>query len=403
MKRGAESVEREIIESIYSSLYGDGSFLDTLRKIQHYMHADRAVIRSVNLHSNKVLSSLATSGSDSAYEQAFQERSFLLIQEEQALVEKYAGKEGMVQYAAIPKFFETTENGDFMRSQRVGNVAGGYFHSSSGLESRIGLYRYGKPVVYGEKEMKRLEVLFPHLRTSFHTLSHLQSITGQVNAAQVALDQLPIGIILLNANLELVYMNRISEAMLIEKSGLYLKDFRIHASVKVEEDRLQYLMAAAAATARGVHTRAGESLIIHSIRDQSRTRENEQRPGELQLLVCPVFPNSSGENPNMDWSSLLDGYGNRKPSVLLMIFATDRELSQSATELLQALYDLTSTEASLAMALAAGRTPEEYAAFYGITSHTPRQQLKSIFRKMGVHRQVELVKLVLAGPAGWIL
>ncbi len=254
--------------------------------------------------------------------------------------------------------------------------------------------------------MKRLEALFPYLSASPRNLSYLKSVMGQAYAVQFLLDQLPNGFILLNSNLEVIYMNRISRERLVKKSGLYLKEFRIHASLKSEEEQWQRAIvnAVAASTASNeTQNNAGEILLIHSAREKEKRGKDEERSRELQILIRPVFIDSSGLNSDGDWTSLMDGNHNHFPVVQVMIFDTSREVSNNATALLQALYNLTSAEASLAMALAEGRTPEEYAAFYGITPHTPRQQLKSIYKKMGVHRQVDVVRLLLSGPVGWTL
>jgi DNA-binding CsgD family transcriptional regulator/PAS domain-containing protein len=58
---------------------------------------------------------------------------------------------------------------------------------------------------------------------------------------------------------------------------------------------------------------------------------------------------------------------------------------------ISALFGLTPAEARLAAALAAGDTISEAAARYGVAVGTVRTQLKSIFGKMGVNRQQDLI------------
>ncbi len=66
------------------------------------------------------------------------------------------------------------------------------------------------------------------------------------------------------------------------------------------------------------------------------------------------------------------------------------------SEMLQSLYDLTPAEARLARNLANGLSPDDIAVQTGITIATVRSQLKSLFTKLGVNRQAQLVSL-LAG------
>jgi DNA-binding CsgD family transcriptional regulator len=61
---------------------------------------------------------------------------------------------------------------------------------------------------------------------------------------------------------------------------------------------------------------------------------------------------------------------------------------------LRAAFQLTSAEARLAARLAAGAPLEGIAEQIGIAKETDRNQLKSIFSKIGVHRQAELIAVL---------
>ena len=66
--------------------------------------------------------------------------------------------------------------------------------------------------------------------------------------------------------------------------------------------------------------------------------------------------------------------------------------------MLHQLYRLTRTEARLVAALAEGERLEDAAQALGVTLGTGRTYLKRVFQKMGVSRQVDLMRLVLSGP-----
>jgi DNA-binding CsgD family transcriptional regulator len=61
------------------------------------------------------------------------------------------------------------------------------------------------------------------------------------------------------------------------------------------------------------------------------------------------------------------------------------------------LYHLTPAEERLATLLAQGESLKEAAEGLGISRNTAATQLKSVFQKTGVHRQSDLVRLVLGG------
>jgi DNA-binding CsgD family transcriptional regulator len=65
---------------------------------------------------------------------------------------------------------------------------------------------------------------------------------------------------------------------------------------------------------------------------------------------------------------------------------------------LVSVYSLTPSEAQVSISLANGHSIDEIAKQSHHSSHTIRSQLKSVFRKTGVSRQSELIKLLLTGP-----
>lgn len=69
------------------------------------------------------------------------------------------------------------------------------------------------------------------------------------------------------------------------------------------------------------------------------------------------------------------------------------------TEKLKLLFGLTRAEAALVQALMDGLTPDEYAQRSEKSMNTVRTQIKNIHAKVGVNRQSQLIKAVMASPA----
>lgn len=64
--------------------------------------------------------------------------------------------------------------------------------------------------------------------------------------------------------------------------------------------------------------------------------------------------------------------------------------------MLAALYQLTPAETSLVVALFEGATPESYGAQRQVAQSTIKTQLRSVFDKTGVHRQSDLMRLLMS-------
>lgn len=80
---------------------------------------------------------------------------------------------------------------------------------------------------------------------------------------------------------------------------------------------------------------------------------------------------------------------------LSIVFITSMVASSSpAPSLLQALFDLTPAEARIASQITEGKSIEHISRATGLSQHTVRTHLKSVFQKTGVERQAELVSLL---------
>jgi DNA-binding CsgD family transcriptional regulator len=65
-------------------------------------------------------------------------------------------------------------------------------------------------------------------------------------------------------------------------------------------------------------------------------------------------------------------------------------------ELVQSLFDLTPTEASVARSLASGETVEAIASARGVSQNTIRAHIRGVLEKTGCNRQVDVVALLTA-------
>ena len=91
-----------------------------------------------------------------------------------------------------------------------------------------------------------------------------------------------------------------------------------------------------------------------------------------------------------------------KARVLIVVHDTAQRPAADL-DMLVALFGLTEAEARLASALSAGHSLESASALLGIRPATARDELKAVFRKTGVSRQQDLVRLLTSlssiGPA----
>lgn len=81
-------------------------------------------------------------------------------------------------------------------------------------------------------------------------------------------------------------------------------------------------------------------------------------------------------------------------AVAILVLIRPSATPTSRTPLLQALFDLSPTEASVAARIAAGRTVDEIASADAKSPDTVRNQLKSVMSKTGCSRQLDLARML---------
>jgi len=84
----------------------------------------------------------------------------------------------------------------------------------------------------------------------------------------------------------------------------------------------------------------------------------------------------------------------RHPSSALVVFRDPDASRAQATGRLRATFGLTAAEADIACAIAQGDVLTDIASARGVSVGTVRNQLKSVFAKLGVSRQTDVVTLV---------
>lgn len=130
-----------------------------------------------------------------------------------------------------------------------------------------------------------------------------------------------------------------------------------------------------------------ERLIANAARRRGGGCRVRGRDG-TQLTV-EVVPVPEQDNRHFPWLAI------DRPTAIIHIADQSAALAAKRAQIVQA-HGLTQAEAAVAIEIAKGDGRAATAARLGIRETTVRSHLTSIFDKLGVHRQAELARLVLA-------
>ena len=223
---------------------------------------------------------------------------------------------------------------------------------------------------WGGGQIAMIESLLPHLR---HFLRVRQALGGAqaLNASLLRhLDDTRFGIITLDRRGRIVETNGRARDLLLRGSGLFEHEGLLRARVRADDCLLQGLLAAA--LPRFGFQAAGGSMTVFSW--LSRLRQ-----------VVHVIP--AGDRQK-------DFAIGRAAAMVLVVEPGSPE--QLNAKLVASALGLTPTESRVAVALAMGKTATRIADERGLKLSTVWYHLKQIYAKLGLSRQVDLVRLVLS-------
>jgi CheY-like chemotaxis protein len=196
-----------------------------------------------------------------------------------------------------------------------------------------------------------------------------ESIRIADQALSEALNYISTGVVLLDQNLQVFFMNQIARDMLADNKQLRIQKGTLKCRTARNTLQLQKLIL----------SENGGTLFL--------ARETSPQP--MQVLVTPL-------------DERVDNYSQAMPIAIVFLFDPINNM-ESMIGTLRKLYRLTKAEARLAAALVQDPRLEQAAAAIHISISTARTHLKRIFQKTGTNRQSTLVHRIVTGPAGLLL
>ncbi len=263
---------------------------------------------------------------------------------------------------------------DLLATQRAGRRLDVLRVVQEGMATCLALFRSGDMDDFGPAEEAYLDALKPHLRRATRLNLALADLRATRKAQMEVLDRLPFGTLVLDFHGRVLQMNRSTKHILSKTDALKIRRGRLAGALTQDTVRLEQFFGKCAG--KGTQPGAFDDGLL-SFSDSAREKS--------VLLVLAPTKHAAG----------LD---NTASAVTGFVFETDHH-PRVCRSTLKCLYGLTAAESLLVEALVSGDTLESAAGRFGISKQTARKQLSTIYLKTDTHRQAELMKLVLSGPA----
>ncbi|MFC7516523.1 helix-turn-helix transcriptional regulator [Herbaspirillum sp. GCM10030257] len=256
---------------------------------------------------------------------------------------------------------------DFMRPYGLGSVMICPLVRQGGIESFLSLERSLQKLPYDQTDAALLMAVIPHLQRAIRIRSHFQSVHDQAEICSSALDCLLIPLFVVNAHGRVLLSNASAESLL-----------RNQIILKSNGALLDVPYAPPGLFSRHIKLACGDEGAAFA---SGMLVTNPKRNVTIQLLVTPLPAHNN-------LHSMTD-----QPLALVIMHDSAR-MKTSSQMVLQQLFLLSPAETRLTAEILRGATIHEAAEHFGVELSTVRSQLKSIFRKTGVTRQAELVRML---------
>jgi len=214
-----------------------------------------------------------------------------------------------------------------------------------------------------------LRVLAPHIQRAMRISDRIATLELAAGAARAAADFAPFAIFSLDDQLNILTIN--SRAAQYEKAGF----------IRLVQNRFAF-----------IHP-ASQKRLLDLVQSPAPTGLAFQAVGEsgaeCPVLVARITPQSAQQI----------GGSRAGASLIVTLGSAPGEAPVVEIDRVAQWFALTPAEARLAVALAAGKSLQDYAAERAVSLNAVRFLLKGIFRKTGVSSQAQLVATLARLPA----
>jgi DNA-binding CsgD family transcriptional regulator len=214
----------------------------------------------------------------------------------------------------------------------------------------------------------------PHLAQAIAIATRFDELNLRAAASGNALEYLPFGIILLDTDGHVSFMNEAANRIIASRDGLCVDKQKLYALRSRDNAELQNLILKASGMMPGI--------------GEGRSSMALARPSGLRAYALFFLPLSRSKSR----------FATERQPVALFVSDPEKP-TKIPEELLSCVCGLTKTEAALSSRLAYGLSITEAAKQQGISPKTARLHLDHIFRKTETHRQADLVRFLLTSLA----
>lgn len=243
------------------------------------------------------------------------------------------------------------------------------------IVSFFGFQRALQQAPFGAVEAAFMQRLIPHFQKADELTTRMSEIGQAKRVAMAFLDRLTYGVVFVDNIRRIRMTNQKAENWLDRAQVVAAKLGRLSMCSGAEDAVLGQLICS-----------ASSAMVEHSPQGGSFDSSDDAGDVRARLVVLPI---GNDERLRLD----------DEEATAAVVIVDAAQHNALAPRFLQDEHGLTTSEIRMAMGLAAGQTIKELSECHNVTPHTVRSHMRNIFRKTGIARQTDLVRLVYRIPA----
>ncbi len=244
--------------------------------------------------------------------------------------------------------------------------------------SALAVFRGPDQPIFTHEESRLFGTLIPHIKRALYLQKRFAKLDQERWNVMGVMDQMPMGVVICDQNTRVIFANRMARELAEQKDGLILRHGEMWSNTHQES-----------ATFRDAIKQVVNGMVVGETRPSMALPLTRRKA--FQPLHVRINPLHAREAP-------FPVHALKQPAAVVYITDPD-QAGETSQELLRRMFGLTPREATLLNHLTKGLEMGEAAHEMGVTPHTARSFLKSIFAKTGTARQAELIKQVVTSPA----
>ena len=257
----------------------------------------------------------------------------------------------------------------------IGHISAVNLHKDNEIRVGLAVHRSFNAPAYTDKEIRIMRLISPHICRSVLIQRELGNARSEAHSLMSLVSKMPMGMLLVGQDGTVKFCNSVAQHVLGRHKGLSLAEDKLQAHSRESQKQLD---SALQDVLDALHHRSESAAAVRTV---SFSHPHASFP--LVLFI------SSVQEPGSHFT-----VPDEERCARVYISDPGGQMNISAAQIAD-VFALTNAEAQVTLCLVNGLKLADIAEHNGTALETVRSQLKSVFYKLGVNTQQDVIRIII--------